>query len=192
MEPSSERDPRVDELLDEFRRLARRVEGQTEYIRQATAPKPPDLWSRATQTVGAFLLAVSLTLGVHHEVHNSPATPIAQPVQSVQPAQAARESPLQRSVVEQLAADADRLGEAVGQLDEPGGAAALSESLASLSKDLKTIIKYPCAESVEDEAVEVLLELQLHAIQKVAAGQPITSTEHRVKRMVTLLKNLCA
>lgn len=186
MTPNSDRRDRIDRLIEQVQALARQIEGQSHRAHDASnAPKPPDFWGRAAQTVGSFLLAVSLTLGVQHEAHNSPGAQMAQPV-----VQVAHESPLQRGMVDQLASDADRLSDWI-KSNEPDGQASLSEIAAALSKDLKTIIRYPCAEDVEDEAVEVLLQLQLQSVQKVAADQPITSTEHRVKRLVTLLKNVC-
>ena len=170
-------DDRINRLNEEIRNLAYRIERQ-----EIPKARENTWWDRASRTVGVFLLAVSLTLGVRHEVQLSPVDHLNPPavVQQI-------EQP-QKAATKQLEADARRLEQ---WLQSPGDQESVVELTSAIAKDLKTIIKFPCAEAAEDEAVEILLQLQLDASQKVSNNQQITSTERRLQRLVSLLKSLC-
>lgn len=174
----SNRDEQMDELIEEIRRLAR----ATEYVDKK--PKPDStLWGQAARAATTFLLAVSLTLGVKHEVDLAPVQPIAVAQTST------GHQISQQAALKQFGSDVKRLSDWLqSPSHEPES---LQELRGLLTQDLKQIIKLPCSTDTREEAVDLIVQLQIDAANKVAQHERITSTERRAQRLLTTLQALC-
>ena len=167
-----------DRMIDLIGDLARRAEGRSGQQTMLSQ----SAWSSVAKYAGTFVLGAALMFGVSHEVQMTPA-------HQIQQSTSVSEQRVQKVSLAQINSDFSRFSQKLS--DPNAGPDSYVTLLGDIGKDVKAVLKLPCAQPAVEEGIDLSNMLQIEAARKVASQESVTSVERRVQRFVDLVRSLC-